>query len=143
MRKFQIKFTVNAELLPTIISLLTPEIGSLEVAEVEKNSAAMPKTYIPKTHIPKTMVVNNDVLRKSVPRQPHRLPIQEQIVGKIVLGVFADGHVHAKNEVKQALENAGYSPISDSPTIHRLNVGGFIEPGNLRGTWKLKKKDKE
>lgn len=102
MKKYQIKFTVSSELLPTIISLLSREVGALCVEEVDRNERIME--------------------RKSAVRKP----FSNQRSVQIMLETIRKGS-GTKNHIHNNLQLNNYSPGTTSATISKSLKAGLIK----------------
>jgi hypothetical protein len=115
-KKYRICFQVTAELLPTVVSLLSSEVGALTIEEVKKDE----------THR-ETTVTKTGITRKHGNRD-----LAEQEAVKLVLSAIQHG-ANERQTLKETLVKAGYSPNTISPTISKALKAGLISFSNQNG----------
>ena len=100
MRKFLISFTVTSELLPTVISLLTPEIGELSVRE-------------------EGAIISSAITKRNV-RNVTQHPKEKWRSSQVILNTLADGIQKTTKELGAAYVAAGYNVTGTGATVSRL-----------------------
>ena len=103
MRLFKVSFTVSVSLLPTIVGLLTQEVGKLSIEEVEGGAPASP------IHKPTTQ------------------PIEKRRSRAAILDLFYFSENITVAACRDAMETAGLSRNTASPTLSRLRQEGLIK----------------
>jgi hypothetical protein len=123
MKRFTIAFTVRADRLATIVSLLSGEVGDLKIGEHHRDPvAATPR----KPPGPRT------INRSSKPVSHTRL-------GKITLAALDDGRSRTSHELGLIFAEEGFASSSASPTLARLVQEGLVTR-NSDGAYTLRTK---
>jgi hypothetical protein len=114
MRKFKVTFTTSADLLPTVVSLLTKEVGSLSVEEVNCSPAANAANGTP------PRIVNRE-----------SKPASEWRTGKLLLKSLIDGPKsrHALIDIFVADGMAATSMASTGTRLIRQGLVGRMVTG--------------
>ena len=105
-RRFKVTFTTSAQLLPTIVELLTREVGRLGIEEVEEEKGN-PNRPFPR--------------RGSSP-----VGLTNERVPKLVLEALADGPQNL-TQLGATLVSHGYKPRGASPACSKLIRAGLIQ----------------
>lgn len=125
MTKFRIAFTVEAEMMFSLMSKMLP-IDDLHVHELQPE----PPRSEPK-HMPK-LAVKLGVKRE----RPKPGPDLQSGANYIIMKMFADGQPHRATDLKPLFEAGGFSSNSVGSRLQTLREHGILlQVGD--GTWKL------
>lgn len=106
MKQFKICFEIAEARLPTIVSLLSGEVGNLNITEV------------------------NDPIKRRTKKHRNNDP-KETVIGRIVMQILKDKENHQESEFHPPVVEAGFSISSVSPIMSRL-----VANGDVARTWK-------
>ena len=113
MKSYTVSFSVSEKLLPTIVSLLVPEIGNLSIKQNEQivlsNGHDHEVVILPR--LPKFTKGKND----------------EFTVDEVTFSVFKDNKSYKLQDVRKALAAAKWSPNSATPSLSALARQGKIK----------------
>ena len=113
MKSYTVSFSVSERLLPTIVSLLVPEIGNLSIKQNEQ------------------VVLSNgpDVEVMMLPRLPKftKGKNDEFTVDEVTFSVFKDNKPYKLVDVRKALAAAKWNPNSATPSLSTLARQGKIK----------------